>query len=399
MPNRLQVLIAGRPQQTLRMLEQLLEGRPEFACSTRIMTGAQYDVLDGLFARPDVVLLACRDGEVGELETLAAMDPARRPAVIVVGSLTTPEAFRLALRCGATDVLPERPEAAELLAALSRVGRAAREAAAAPASAPAEVVAVVGAAGGVGASFIACNLAHLSVVSDRRRTALVDLDLLYSPLSLFLGLKPERGLLEAVQQIEHLDQMALQGYVATHASGLGLLASAGPAIGADAISAEQFRSLLDLLRQSYGRVVIDAQRWLDNASTMALAEAQNILLVLEQSVAHVHSAARLYRLLTQQLGLPRDRITVILNRYSRRATVHGADVAKALGTADPIELPNEYGLALDSLDAAVPLFEMDRKSPVARALLEVNARIGGAPIAPDSGFLRRALPMFKRSLP
>ena len=55
------------------------------------------------------------------------------------------------------------------------------------------------------------------------------------------------------------------------------------------------------------------------------------------------------------------------------------------------------GFLLDSLDAGVPMFDLDRKSLISRALLDLNGRTGGTPQSDGRSFLGRTLPMFKRS--
>src|SRR5262245_17993367 len=133
------------------------------------------------------------------------MDPASRPPLIVVGPPANAEAMRLAIRSGAQDFLVEPLQSAELIASLARVRREPRREAE---RAPGVIDVVVGAAGGVGASFIACNLAHLTVAAAERSCLLLDLDVNYAPLTHFLDLNPERGLIEALETVETLDEHA-----------------------------------------------------------------------------------------------------------------------------------------------------------------------------------------------
>jgi pilus assembly protein CpaE len=150
------------------------------------------------------------------------------------------------------------------------------------------------------------------------------------------------------------------------------------------------------MRQGYQQVFIEGSRWLDAPTTVAIAESDHVLIVLQQSVAQVHNAARLYRLLTQQMGVPAARIVVVLNRHTSRATVQADMAAKAIGCESVVVVPNMYGLALDSMDAAIPLLDLDRSSAVARSLLELGQRLGEyTPTEPES-LLRKALGVISR---
>jgi pilus assembly protein CpaE len=368
------------------------------------MTNGHAGVLQGLGAVPAAIVLSCPDSPgsdadallvLGELAPLAA---AERPPIIICGELKSAVSLRLALRCGVQEMLPAQPEGAELLAALRRVARMA-EAQRQPvaSSTPGQIISLIGAAGGVGASFLATNLAYLASQTDGQSALLVDLDLQFAPLTAYLGIKPDLGLTEAVNRVEALDALALTGYVAAHRSGLGLMAGSGrTAEDLHALAPDRFRALLDIATGRYSHVFVDVQRWLDPASTVAVLDSRNVVLVLEQSVGHVHNAVRLYRNLTRQLGVPAERVTVVVNRHSRRSAISTADIERALVCSNVVEIASEYELARDSLDTAMPLAERDRRSTLSRALVDLASRLGMGDKTVDTGFFKRALPMFRK---
>jgi pilus assembly protein CpaE len=393
------ILVAGSNAAAVGTLVASLRDQPAWRAKS-LVTATPRALIDALSAAADgasrivALIVVCDDQHLADLDALAAMDAAQRPPVIVCGTLKSAEANRAALRAGAIDLLPAAPPLAELLLALRHATQ--QNGGRARAAERGRLVTVIGAAGGVGTTFVACNLAHLSAAVGHRRTLLVDLDLVYAPLATALGVKPERGILEALQQLATLDTTALEGYITRHPSGLGLLASPEGSFTTQPIDGDSFRTLLRLMRQGHEQVFVEGSRWLDAATTVAIAESDHIVVVLEQSVAQVHNAARLYRLLTQQMGVPPARIVVVLNRYTRRATVQADMAAKAIGCESAMVIPNMYGLALDSMDAAIPLFDLDRGSAVARMLLELGQRLGDYPPAEPEGLLRKALGVLSR---
>ncbi len=138
-------------------------------------------------AEPGLVLAAWPDADlvlVGEdlADEVAALAPARRPDVHVVGLAPADAVFRSAVALGAASVI-DLPEASGWLAgALADVGERAS---------PGRVVGVVGGTGGAGATTLACALAQWHAV--RAPTLLVDTDPLGAGLDRLLGMEDLAG--------------------------------------------------------------------------------------------------------------------------------------------------------------------------------------------------------------
>jgi pilus assembly protein CpaE len=257
------------------------------------------------------------------------------------------------------------------------------------------VTVVLGAAGGVGTSFVACNLAHALATEANAATLLMDLDFNDAPLAGFLDLVPERGLVPAIAEAEFLDEHALQGYVTRHHSGLHLMGAPSPQLVlAKDLDPKRFTALLDVVATEYRHVVVDASHDLDEVRLAALGAARTVVLVLQQSVVQVKQAARLLRVLSTDAGVADERVLVVVNRHVKRATVGLEDVRRALARSRLVSLPNQYQSVLASVDGGVPALELDRSSPVARGIVDLQKEIVGAPRAERASLLRRALPMF-----
>jgi pilus assembly protein CpaE len=307
--------------------------------------------------------------------------------------------MRLAMRSGAKDFLTEPVAPGDLLAALRQVradaGTSAR------AGSQGGVYAIAGAAGGTGASFISVNVAR-ALAEDSERTGcsppmLVDLDLNFAPLTHHLDLHPERGLLQAIDEVDGLDEFALSGFGARHRSGLRLLSvTGGAAVLSKDVSAEKLSKLLDVLTVNHSRVLVDMPHVLDSLTATVFSMSAHIVLVLQQSVLHVRNAARFMNILKTELGVSADRMHIVLNRYRKDALVEVDDVRRSLDVETVLTVPSHYRSALESLDTGVPLFEMDRNSPVARSVQQIATTLTGEGDAPREGLLQRVLPSFLR---
>jgi len=392
------VLLASRNSSALSALQQCFAHQSEFEPHARVITNGHTDLLHGVPFVPDVVVFRFDFEHPAELAAWKTKDDVSRPPLIVVGPPGQAEAMRLAIRSGAKDFLPEPVSAADLIAALRQVRAEASKRA--DNRSAGNLYAVVGAAGGVGTSFIAVNAARILSENSERTGApapmLVDLDLNFAPLAHYLDLHPERGLLQAIEAVEGLDEFALTGFGARHRSGLRLLCgNGGSAVLSKDVSADKLSKLLELLAASHPHVVLDLPPVLDNLTATVLSASTHILLVLQQSVLHVRNAVRRLHILRAELGVPPERIRIILNRYRKDSLVDTDDIRRSLNTDTVLTVPSHYQSALESLDTGVPLCEIDRNCAVVRSLRQlVNTLTGDE--APRAGLLNRVLPAFLR---
>jgi pilus assembly protein CpaE len=374
-------------------MEELLAALSDdsrLACRTRVLVDGGVD--NALGARPpaDVLVLRFDAGSLDQLAALTDAEPAKRPPLIVVGPAGNAEAVRLAIRSGARDFLPEPVSAGELKAAVHRVlDESARES---EGQRKSDVIVVIGAAGGAGTSFVACNLAHVLATTIDASTLLMDLDLDNAPLGSFLDLAPERGLAAALSEVKFLDEHALAGYVTRHRSGLHLMgAPSGSLSAAKQIEPGRFPALIDVVTRSYRHVVVDAGRSLDSLGLAAVSTAHTILLVMQQSVVQLKQAARMLHHLTSEVGIPGDRVFIVVNRHLKHAAVTLEDVRSKLGCDHVVQIPNHYQAVLASIDGGVPICELDKTSPVAKAIVQLARTISGEPPQEHRSLLRRAL--------
>jgi pilus assembly protein CpaE len=394
------VLLTSRNPSALRALQHCLAQQSEFDAHVRLINNGHTDPLYGLSFAPDVVVLRFDAEHLAELAAWSDKNAASRPPLIVVGPAGQAEAMRLAIRSGAKDFLPEPVTPGDLIAALRHVRAEMNKLSGVDSSG--NVYAVVGAAGGAGTSFVAVNSARLLADDSQRIAApapmLVDLDLNFAPLAHYLDLHPERGLLQAIEAVDALDEFALTGFGAKHRSGLRLLCGAGgPAVLSKDVPAEGLSKLIGILAANHPHVILDVPHVLDNLTATVFSLSTHVVLVLQQSLLHVHNAARLLQILKTELGVPAERIRVVVNRYQKDALVELDDIRRSLNADTILTVPSHYRSALESIDTGVPLCEIERNSAVVRALRQLVSALTGEGSGPRGGLLQRVLPTFLRS--
>jgi pilus assembly protein CpaE len=393
----MRVLVASRSSAALDELRRALAGCNGFECEWRLVGNGTVDPLAGLSIPPDVLVLRFEATQVADLEALSHGDPTTRPPVVLIGPMGDVDVTRLAVRCGARDFLPEPLVAADLVAALQRL----REEQPARGHADGSgVTAFVGAAGGVGTSLVAANVAH-RLALDGDGTVLVDLDLIRAPLSGLFDLTPRLGLLEALANADSLDAQAIQGYAVRHTSGLLVIGAMPRSFVAERdVPETAMPVLLHRLASAFQHVIVDAGASLGSLGVAAVKRAARVYLVTQQSVPQVRGAARTYRVLIDELGVPASAIHVIVNRRTRGGSIGADEIERAIGCTSVIALPNDFRLARESIDTGVPLHDLNRAAALTCEIGALAERIRGhAAPAVHASLLSRALPIFGRRLP
>jgi pilus assembly protein CpaE len=182
-----------------------------------------------------------------------------------------------------------------------------------------------------------------------------------------------------------------------HSSGLRLLSPLEDEIILSRdIPLDHFGRLLDLLRHSYDRIVIDLPRQIDELSAEVYERADQILLVTQQEIASVRDAQRLRNLLMNELSIPGERISLVINRYDKNSIVELGDISRSMKIKkeDMIIVPNSYRSVAESINAGIPMFDHSRGSTVTKALMSMNARLQGTEVGAQENVMRRVLSGF-----
>lgn len=375
---KISVLVTGREQPAAEAVLRILEGQPDLELAPA-GDGSHIDPLFGLATQPDVLLCVLGARWEETLRALTARPAAQRPGTIVIGPSSDSAVMRRSMQAGARDYFSPPVPHTELLAAVRMIGR---EKGSGGPVAKGMLTAIINAKGGSGASFLAANLAHITAVQKKAPVALIDLDVQFGALPLAFDLEQRNSLIEALNNANQLDPVALQGYMAKHDSGVHVLSAMSDQLPLPwEIQTDSLAQILALASQTYGNVVVDLPRQIDPLTSLVLSQASRIGLVMQQSLAHVRDAKRLLRIITASLSVPRDNLLLILNRYSERDAVRIKDIEDTVSPPAIALVPNDFRAVSESLNAGVPLFESARQAPVTRSLQELAAKLCGAAAA------------------
>lgn len=394
MKKRPKLLIAGRSKQAITDLREHLQSNDHEDVQIRHIVNGHADPLHNVVDLPDLLVLHVNGLVSGELEALLERPASVRPPIVVISETDDAAAMRYAMKAGARDFLLHS-EIGEVVKSVNAICDELTE----QPKPDGRMTAVVNAKGGAGATFLACNFAHLAASVTEEPTALIGLDMQFPTLPAYLDLKLKHGLLQVLESAGELDAVALDAFMASHKSGLKVLAAKPDDFRFSSESlVEQTNSLLDLLLSNYKHVVVDMPRILDEFQAQVISRASRIVMVVQQSLPHIQDATRLQQLFRDQLGISYDNFVIVVNRYNKRAGIQLGDIEKALPGSDVVTVPNQYREVSESINLGIPMYEYARRSAVTRALVTLQSRLfGHAGVADTVATSGRFSSLFQKS--
>lgn len=289
--------------------------------------------------KPDVVLLDLASDLKAAVE-LVKFVSALTPAVHVVGLHTQNDsnAILQSLRAGASEFLYAPFDLATQREAIARLRRMVQPETTSPAEAG-HVVAMSSAKPGSGASTLATQAAFSLQRMTGQRVLLADFDLTGGTIGFYLKLSHNHSLVDALQHADHLDP-ALWSSLTVNYGGVDILpAPAAPY--AEPLDGARLRALIEQARSLYSWVILDLPAIFNRTSLMAISECERAYLVSTSELPSLHLTRKALTML-DQLGFPKDRFQVLVNRVDKRDDIGTADMEKLFGCPIHAKLPNDY---------------------------------------------------------
>jgi pilus assembly protein CpaE len=163
----------------------------------------------------------------------------------------------------------------------------------------------------------------------------------------------------------------------THAtSGLRILAAPSRPEHADNVTSDQFSKLLKYLRQSYAYVVIDTSHVLSEITLAALDVSDVVVLLVTQDIPAIKNA-RLFLDLLGTIGVSRDHICFVMNRYDKRISITPEKVGENLKQEVIGVIPLDERIVIPAVNRGVPFMIDNMTQPCARAVFSLAESIRG----------------------
>ena len=242
-----------------------------------------------------------------------------------------------------------------------------------------QVVALLKAGGGVGATSLGVQSAHLLAgrAGTERKICFADLDLQFGTAAVNFDINEALTVTDCVAVGEVLEETQFATALASHKSGIRVLAAPREATPLDALTPQLVEALVRGLRRDFALTLLDLPSVWTAWTNHALHLADRIVMVTHLSVAHVHLVRRQLGILSLQ-NLDSLPLTLVCNAVTAEQqnllSIKAAE--RALGRPFDVVLPEEGRAMGAATNQGVPISEVRRGSKLDKALAQLADRIG-----------------------
>jgi pilus assembly protein CpaE len=316
--------------------------------------------------RPDVVIVSFSQGIEAPLALAQAVQRETVSSTLVaLSDESEAEHILAAMRVGYKEfvVLPRDSQ---------RLRQVVHEAAYAPSDDEERgvVVAFIGAKGGVGTTFLAVQVAaELAAIN---RVLAIDMDFAMGDMASILDLNPKDSIMSLLPRADRIDERMLTGSVTVHGSKVHVLAQQGDLDPTIEVNSDDIYGIIGAACKGYQYILIDCGTYLDEAVAMSLNVADIVVVVTEPTVVSVRDCYRRIQLL-DTMGVEKDRVRLVVNRYSNQAFVSEADIQRNLGISVAGVIADDPKTVLQATNEGRLVRELNRKSEVIRDIASLVA--------------------------
>ena len=233
-----------------------------------------------------------------------------------------------------------------------------------------KIIVVFSSKGGCGKTTVATGLAAaLSGEGDGASVCLVDFDLETGDVAIALQLDPTKTISDALGMQGGLDERALSSLVVPYKAHMDCLLAPIRPSDAEFVSAALAGEILTVLSDMYDFVVVDCPPTFTDVVLKSFDMADTYLLLTTLDMPALKNLKVTLDTL-DNLGFPRSKWQVVLNRGGSRVGLSAADVERTVGVPISVEIPSSVEVPL-RLNEGVTVVEANPKHPVARAFFEI----------------------------
>ncbi|MBN1248094.1 MAG: response regulator, partial [Anaerolineae bacterium] len=291
MADRIKVMIVDDIAETREQLRKLLSFDPDVDVVAMVGSGEEaVEVVPEAY--PDIILMDINlPGMDGIVATAKVIELIPTVQVIMLSVQGETDYLRRAMMAGARDYLTKPPGADELMDAIHRayklkqklgtgllgpVQESGRKSARAEAKAALEarILTFYSPKGGTGCTTLAVNVAIAlqSLMGPEAKICLIDGNLQFGDVSIFMKLQPSRTLADLAPHARDLDPELLDTIMVTHSSGVRVLVAPSSPEEAEIFreggleeggANSRFRTILDLARPLFDYIIVDTAHQVD----------------------------------------------------------------------------------------------------------------------------------------
>ncbi len=302
--------------------------------------------------------------------------------VFLTSKFIRPEVLIEAMRSGVKEFFSQPLKAEEIKAALLKLMNEKSGPVAKGAERPVKngrIYCVIGSKGGVGTTTVAVNLATcLKEVHRDKTVALIDMNLVFGEVPLFLGLTQSFDWAEVAKNIHRLDYTYLTSVMAHTENGLYVLSSPVNVQDEFRVGPDIVSNLLTEMKSMFDFIVVDAGQSMDYYAKAVFKISDLTLIVTLLTLPCLINVKRILDTFSR-MGYPSgDQVMILVNRFLKRSIISEEEAAKTLQHPIFMNLPNDFQNTMGAINNGRPLTFQSPRAEITESFRELATRISGA---------------------
>lgn len=295
-----------------------------------------------------------------------------RMELIILGDSDSTDNLRAAMRAGARDYLNPYRDARRLVDLFTEVEA---RLGGAPVG-QGEVISMLGCRGGVGVTTLAVSLATLMAQDKRFAVVVVDVDQAGGDLVNSTEARTGYTTHDLLGAADRLDVAKIRGAVVRRPSGVWVLPQPEEDLDTVTVTETDVSPLISAVRRAFTHVIVDQGVALAEPGRKICQEASSIVLIADQEIVSLRAAVRRLRII-QGLGVDKEKVHVVLNRYNPKRKPDKDEIARQLRTEIAATIVSDYESASAALDRGMSVVEHAPRSELAEDIAFLKARLMG----------------------
>lgn len=369
----MKVLIASSDEATTQQIRALLKSHLA-DCPDESVVDPEIAASRAEMLHPDLVLVVLQPKSIErELGIVKSIKASTKSYLACIGPAADGKLIIRALHEGGADqyldISSLDSELQETLRVVkSRIGEGAKQG---------KVIVMLGASGGSGASTLAVNMAA-ALAKKHQTCALLDFDVESGDLTSLLDLHGTQNLGDFCTNLNRIDRGLFGSMFTVHESGIHLMVSPRCYGGPLTVTDDGLRNAVLMSRSVFPRVVVDMKldRSFRDVEDVILQMADQILIVFRMDLTSLRNSRKLIDRL-HRLGIARERIEYVANRFGEPHDVPTAMAEDVLGIKITHFIPNDPGAINRANNNGVPLVMTSSWSTVRRSILSMSGSVDG----------------------
>ncbi len=281
------------------------------------------------------------------ISDILKIDPST--SIICTGQRWDETQARLALQAGAKGFLVKPFTAEELMRVIKSFDGS-------PLLPVSETVTIISPKGNSGKTTLAVNLAVGLQQVTGHKIGLMDADLQFGDIPVFLNIDPINTIVEANRDLVNLSPLTMGSYLTPYNTNIMVLAAARNPALAELVTQKGQLAVLKYLRSLFRYVIVDTMAGFSE-NTIALAISSDIVYLTvsinsEFDLDHLKQSVELLRF----LNFPREKVKIVLSRIKTRGNMDAFyQLREELFYPITALLPNQFQIATNSINSGIPM--------------------------------------------